>query len=92
MRQSIQLIRPEQGGAQIGVGSNGRGLGCLRVSEGFAGSPWGVTPPGLPQIRACAINAHGSSSHAYATLATLGRHVDAAPGLDGPDVFPSQAA
>jgi hypothetical protein len=46
----------------------------------------------LPQIRACPIKAHGSSSHAYATLATLGRDVDTKPGLDGPAVFPSQAA
>jgi hypothetical protein len=67
------------------------GEGCQTPAVA-AGSPWGVTPPGLPQIRACAINAHGSSSHAYATLATLGRHVDTAPGLEGPAVFPSQAA
>ena len=26
-----------------------------------AGWPWGVTTPGLPQIRTCAINASGSS-------------------------------
>ena len=63
--------------------------------EAFEGLPpgrLGGYPPGLTQIRACPIKAHGSSSHAYATLATLGHHVDTEPGLDGPAVFPSQAA
>ena len=31
-----------------------------------AGSPWAVTRPGRPQIRTCAINAYGSSSHRFA--------------------------
>jgi hypothetical protein len=34
---------------------------CARA--GPVGWPWGIAPPGLPQIRACAIGAPGSSCH-----------------------------
>jgi hypothetical protein len=41
-------------------------------SGGSAGWPWGIAPPGLPQIRACPSRAPGSSCHLVAT----GRHTE----------------
>jgi len=45
----------------------------LRIAEEDAGSPWGITPPGLPQIRTCPIKASGSSRR------RTGPHVAPAP-------------
>ena len=99
-------IRPPEG--EVTLSQELRTVGLLRphVLVGYRWSYIGLCPgcksshnryirsfvSQFPQIRACPIKAHGSSSHAYATLATLGRHVDTAPSLEGPAVFPSQAA
>ena len=50
-----------------------RGEPASRVRCGRArpvGWPWGIAPPGLPQIRACAIGAPGSSCHGLAARRT----------------------
>ena len=36
------------------------------LAEQLAGSARVIAHPGLPQIRTCAINAYGSSSHGFA--------------------------
>ena len=43
-----------------------------RLMPETAGSPRGISPPRLPQIRTCPIRASGSSCHALAT----GRHTE----------------
>ncbi len=43
-----------------------KGIRPIIVSEKMAGSPRAVTRPRLPQIRTCAVNASGSSSHGFA--------------------------
>ena len=80
----LQLKSGADDSASISVGMAG--------DKGFRRVALGGYPPRAPTDPCLRINAHGSSSHPYATLATLGRHVDTAPGLDGPAVFPSQAA
>jgi len=37
-----------------------------RADRQMAGSPRGIAPPGLPQIRTCPIRASGSSSYGFA--------------------------
>jgi hypothetical protein len=51
---------------------SGRSRGQALLGQNWAGSPWEIALPGLPQIQTCPIKASGSSCHVLAT----GRHTE----------------
>lgn len=62
---------------QLGRPAAGGPAALIRTAEpsftdlgGFAGSPWAVTRPGLPQIRTCGFPASGSSSQRFTCAGT----------------------